>query len=229
MAALQESEGVGGGVSVDGEEVNTLPYARYAKIMKDVVVLKEIGRGMYGRVSLVKYRGNTACMKVANGKESKTHLQQFKKEAEVMWKLAGTGGAPRLYAVGRDKPIIVMEYCEGVTLWDFSRPRHNPDKTLIKTLLLDVACQLRDVHEKGYFHNDIHSHNILVCKIPDGFTTKIIDYGLASKTSEIGANGNKVTGFTDVLNTLKLIAYTTDDSTKDGAMYCLNKAFWVFN
>jgi len=111
-------------------------------------------------------------------------MNDFVYEAEVLYDLNGAGGAPRLLAVGSDKPIIIMEFCEGVTLKSFLQTDDAKDKNKVYALFVDVCRNLSEVHDKGYSHDDVHPGNILVCGDKDSFYTRIIDFGLASKNGE---------------------------------------------
>ena len=87
----------------------------YEDIMMDLTDMAELDEGGYGIVSSAKYYGRCVCVKTAKFESERG----FVKEAKVMYDLAGAGGAPILYAIATDRPLIVMELCKGKTLADF--------------------------------------------------------------------------------------------------------------
>ena len=104
-----------------------------------------------------------------------------------MCQLAGAGGAPRLYAVGIDRPIIVMEHIKGMTLNKFCQhgPKESLNKSVVRGVVVSAARNLLDVHHAGFYHNDLHSGNIMVCDNLDGPpTTRLIDFGWATRVTD---------------------------------------------
>ena len=138
--------------------------------MDEVSVIKKIGYGIEGEVMLVHYKGQKACMK--RGWE----IGMFLEQAEVMAKLDGAGGAPRVFAACSDKAVILMEYCEGVPLDNVYASAQPDDQTRIEA---DVKLKVEELHRAGYCHMDIHGHNVMVCGPPGQYQVRLVDFGCA--------------------------------------------------
>lgn len=75
--------------------------------------LATLGEGSYGKVSLVHWGASKAVVKVSH---SAHLLENFQCEADLLEKLGGAGGAPRLLGFCEAPPSILMSYCGRKTL-----------------------------------------------------------------------------------------------------------------
>ena len=76
---------------------------------------------------------------------------------------------------------IEMEFFAGVSLADWLREhqRMSVDDTL--ALFAPVVAAMREVHAAGLVHRDLSPDNLLVRRDDDGWTVKLIDFGLADR------------------------------------------------
>ncbi|MFE9321886.1 protein kinase [Nocardia sp. NPDC052278] len=146
----------------------------------------ELGRGGMGEV----YEGydNRLDRKVAvklmhfpGGAVSKKELaKRFVHESRIMAKL-NHPGTPTVYDVDiadddEDRPYIVMEYVDGVTL-DVLSKRYGPLPIgWVASIGAQTAAVLSAAHQRGIFHRDLKPSNLMLCA--DG-TLKVLDFGLA--------------------------------------------------
>ena len=76
----------------------------------------------------------------------------------------------------RGRTFIVMAYCEGVSLSDFTHSHHfSIEETL--GVMRQILEGLRSAHERGIIHRDIKPSNIVI--EPEKLRIRITDFGLA--------------------------------------------------
>lgn len=96
------------------------------------------------------------------------------------------------FSIDGTEPFIVMEYIEGITLWQIFNEMQVTGKTLSEAVCVEifkqVAAGLRDAHnfvdpstniKKPIVHKDISPHNILV---GSNGLVKVIDFGIAKSS-----------------------------------------------
>lgn len=155
-------------------------------IQKDMVPLQRLGKGAYGTAVSIQYRGTKAVGKIANTCEP-ISMEIFIKEAMILYRLEGAGGAPRLLALARDTPFYIMSLCEGCEFHEVRTPAtvSNPTKWWM-SLYLSMAKNLSELHANGCVHRDLKENNVIVSPSVGQECPKIhfIDYGLASLNSD---------------------------------------------
>lgn len=146
----------------------------------------ELGHGAMGRVYLAHDPeiGRKVALKTIHApeglspKERDEALLRFQREVRA----AGSLSHPNIvtiYDLGRDPAagtFIAMEYVQGESLAEFTRPGHLlPPRTVAS-----VACQAADAlsyaHRQGIVHRDIKPANLILV---NKTTIKIADFGLA--------------------------------------------------
>lgn len=78
------------------------------------------------------------------------------------------------------QPYLVMEYLEGKSLAELLEAEGDLPPYLAVEIILQATAGLMHAHTKQVIHRDIKPSNLmLIGKIPERFTVKIVDFGLA--------------------------------------------------
>ena len=154
-------------------------------------VVRSLGEGGMGVVYLAEqaHPKREVAIKLISGVHDSKALARFKREADVLARLAHPGIASVIEADtdASHRPFLVMEYVAGLPLSAFS-PKLGRDARL--ELLAKIAEAMQHAHERGVVHRDLKPSNILVT---DDGQPKILDFGIAS-LSEVGAESLTETG-----------------------------------
>lgn len=174
-------------------------------------VVRQLGLGGMGEVFLVEQESpiqRRLALKVLKTSLARTdallRLEAERQTLAVMnhpnisWVIDGG-------ALADGSPYFVMEYVEGVAITDFARAR-GLDVHQRLALFLDVCEAIRHAHQKGVIHRDIKPSNILVAEAEGKPVPKVIDFGLAKWSSEIGGLKPYQTGNWRVLGTLPYVS-----------------------
>lgn len=154
---------------------------------------KPLGKGSFGSVSKIIYlpNGYRYVMK-SIGKTSASVRAMAVREAQI-----GMGinhpNVCKTYAWSEDadKVYIIMEYIEGMDLFDFISKNPGIFQKIPDLFWFVMKCILSGlfaIHEKGFVHCDIKPENIQIGLSPDEKTitcVKIIDFGLSQPIEEI--------------------------------------------
>lgn len=93
--------------------------------------------------------------------------------------MAGVYGFETYPSVG---PVIVMEYVEGVTLYEFLSNGNKPDLKVRVNIARQIADALAYMHSMGMSHRDLKPDNILITRRNEA---KIIDIGLGDSEDSV--------------------------------------------
>ena len=83
-----------------------------------------------------------------------------------------------------EKPCVVMEYVEGITLRDWLRRekeanRLSPSSAVVRSIAEQVVDAIEEAHSHKLIHRDIKPENILLSTYGGSCRVKVVDFGLA--------------------------------------------------
>lgn len=149
---------------------------------------KTLGVGGMGVVYSAKDPdiGRKVAIKVLHATDNHEALERFKNEARTMGEISHPNIIILLeYGIDGNKPFLVMEYLEGLSLEKWIQEPHTLNEH--KKILLNLCDALNFTHNKGILHRDLKPGNIQV--LPTG-DAKLLDFGIASgKDSGLTATG----------------------------------------
>ncbi|XP_045589932.2 probable serine/threonine-protein kinase mkcF [Procambarus clarkii] len=140
-----------------------------------------IGQGAYAKVGRVPWDGGHAILKMMK----RNSERDFRRELIIMERLDTAGGAPKILGLCYKPRAIVMSSRGEITL--ATALQHNLPDWYMVYIVLKVGQCLREVHERGVIHGDIHASNVMVtlspdfCKPPEVF---LIDFGMSGLSPE---------------------------------------------
>jgi serine/threonine protein kinase len=176
-----------GGASVDSEkelevDPNAFPLDRYKP-------LKEIGAGAgglvyLGRDRLLKKKVAIKCLKTLTAE----HLVALQREAKAIGHLQHPNIVTVLDfgAINGQAPYMVLDYVRGTSIADIIAKTGPLSADAAIAVVKQTASGLAHAHNKGIFHRDIKSSNILIVDRSQEDTggqnlhVKIVDFGLAT-------------------------------------------------
>jgi len=88
--------------------------------------------------------------------------------------------------LGGDRPCVVMEYVDGVSLrtWldrHWRKAKSAPPRGTVTSIVRQIALALREAHGHGIVHRDIKPENILLAKRGEDYHVKVVDFGVARR------------------------------------------------
>mmetsp|Transcript_88681 Transcript_88681/g.157013 ORF Transcript_88681/g.157013 Transcript_88681/m.157013 type:complete len:1165 (-) Transcript_88681:175-3669(-) len=156
--------------------------------------LREIGRGSFGRVSLVKENATQderVCKTVSIAGMTPEMVDVLKREAELLCGLDHPG-IVRLYEYAEDlelqQVILILEYIPGGGCDDLLAQAIGltVSESLVVRIVQQTLTALAYCHARGIIHRDVKPENIMltcrpIFRSPD---CKLIDFGAAARAGE---------------------------------------------
>ncbi|KAL2101652.1 hypothetical protein ACEWY4_003413 [Coilia grayii] len=185
-------------------------------------VIRELGKGTYGKVDLVvhKIRGTKMALKYLRKKTTK--LKSFLREYSISLYLSPCPYIINMYGIAfetDDYYIFAQEYASAGDLFDIIPPQVGLPEAVAKRCVHQVAIGLDFLHGRKLVHRDIKPENVLIfdreCR-----KVKLSDFGM---TRRAGSPVKRVSG---------TIPYTApelcDASRRDGFLVEPSTDVWAF-
>jgi len=144
-----------------------------------------VGHGQFGRVYCAVHRRSGKLVAIKDLHRDRFTTHKFLRELRFLISLEHPNIAAchalEHSATGRQ---IVLDYCEGGTLRTIIDSDIPPTLRESLTFVLDILAGLDYAHQQGIVHCDIKPENVLLTLTPEGWTTKITDFGIARLSQE---------------------------------------------
>ncbi|XP_035596597.1 serine/threonine-protein kinase SBK1-like [Oncorhynchus keta] len=173
--------GLADGSLIDELIALTAQSISHLEIKEHFNIIKEIGRGKYGKVLLVTHRCRGTPMALKVMPKASTKLQGFLREYCISLHLSCHPCIVGLFGIAfqsNEHYGFAQELVIGRDLFAVIQPKVGIPESAVKRCVLQIASALEFIHEHGLVHRDIKPENILLldshcCRV------KLADFGLA--------------------------------------------------
>mmetsp|Transcript_7240 Transcript_7240/g.22062 ORF Transcript_7240/g.22062 Transcript_7240/m.22062 type:complete len:506 (+) Transcript_7240:117-1634(+) len=165
------------------------------KSLKDIKIIRTLGIGASGRVSLARHTksGKYLAVKIVNVYDDEKRVQLLH-ELETLMKFISRFWV-RFYGAfydGSGAVYIALEYMDCGSLMDVTKRCEAIPEQLMKAISLHCTHALKTLHETRWIHRDFKTANILLSS--EEKKAKLSDFGLATQLAEGVENADDFVG-----------------------------------
>lgn len=151
-------------------------------------ILGLIGQGQFGKVYCASDRRTGQLVALKELTHQRAPTNQFLQELWFIISLQHPNIAACLALEHiQNGRYLVMDYCEGGTLRHLLEQRHSLRLQESLQLIIGVLKGLHYAHQRGIIHCDIKPENILLTLKPQGWHSKLSDFGIARHLPNSGS------------------------------------------
>ncbi|XP_064617400.1 serine/threonine-protein kinase SBK1-like [Liolophura sinensis] len=150
-------------------------------------IIKELGRGTYGKVVQAKCRHTGAKIALKILPKSNTKIKEFQREFNYSYFLSPHANIVDTYNVAfetRSSYVFAQEFVPLGDLFEAIPPQVGLTENQAKNCIKQVASALEFMHSKYLVHRDIKPENILVFD-NDLTKIKLMDFGMTRKEGTV--------------------------------------------
>lgn len=156
--------------------------------LEQLEIIKELGRGSFGRVQLVKVRDQDSyyamkCLSKVNVRNKK-YIKHIMNERDILKQFKPDDFCCTLVESLQDDQnfYMVLEYLPGGELYKHIREQRCLNESDSRFYLAEIILGVETLHNMGIIYRDLKPENILLDR---GGHVKLIDFGFAKKINNI--------------------------------------------
>jgi len=160
----------------------------FSLVFNDIYQIdKKISEGSFGTVFLGFNRKNSQKVAIKIEKDKISMYNTLYKEAQILKKIQGIAGIPRLFYCGQKfiYKAMVLELLGLDLLQFYKRFRRFSLKTVCK-IAYQLINILQKIHEKGIVHRDLKPENVAIGFEKGSNMIYLLDFGIAKEFLESG-------------------------------------------
>lgn len=183
-------------------------------------ILDVLGEGGFGTVYRAEQSApvqRTVALKVLKpGMDSRQIISRFEAERQALAVMDHPGFA-RVFDAGQTeagRPYFAMELVPGTSITTYCDERRLDTRARL-ALFVQVCGIVQHAHQKGLIHRDIKPSNVLVVRVEDRATPKLIDFGIARAIDAGAARGTLLTEAGQLIGTPEYMSPEQADGGRD--------------
>ena len=198
-------------------------------LTENYTILKELGRGTYGRVVLAKCHRTKSEVALKMLPKSSTKLRDFLREFNFSYYLSPHSAILNTYDLAFETPsayVFAQEHAPLGDLFEAITPQVGLPEVQAMSVVKNIASALEFMHSKGLVHRDIKPENILMFD-KDLHRIKLMDFGMTKKEGTMVRKVSKGIPYTppEICDALKGERYSVDTGADVWAfavlMFCI--------
>jgi len=173
----------------EDDATQSVPEVGPAYTFGNYRLLTRVGQGGMGEVwvadQLRPVRRRVAVKVIKAGMDSAQVIARFEAERQAL-ALMDHPAIARVFDGGttpEGRPYFVMEYVAGESIVEYC-DGHRLDLRARLELFIQLCEGVQHAHQKGIIHRDLKPANVLVTRVDDRPTLRIIDFGIAKAVSQ---------------------------------------------
>lgn len=159
--------------------------------IEDFIILKEIGKGSFGKILKVRYKADGLIYAIKSLKtiDTKKKILKYIGEEVLISQMLQYKNIIKCFGSFNDAENIYLlfEYTEFGDLTTLITPINEYDT---KKIIISILKALRYCHKLKICHRDIKPANILIFEENKKITYKLADWGLSTMTTALCAKGD---------------------------------------